>query len=97
MIRMKRVVVVCVLLSILSACKGSPENPPVEASPRPTLTPDREHQMAACTQAVATSGDDDPAPVPSTCVGLSDADYLDAYYEGLRQHNEAARDRLLGG
>lgn len=92
---MKRVVIACALLSILSACKGSPETPSVEASPRPTLTRDREHQMAACTQAVAASGDDDPAPVPLPCAGLSDADYLDAYYEGLRQHNEEGRERLL--
>ncbi|MET7763004.1 hypothetical protein ABZS86_03405 [Streptomyces sp. NPDC005355] len=36
-------------------------------------------------------------PVPKPCVPLSDADYLDAYLEGLHQATRAAQDQSQDG
>jgi hypothetical protein len=72
---------------------------PTTAAASPTPTVDEATARQACVDAVAgiaadASGEVPSEPVPDECSSLSQADYLDAYMDGIEQSNQAGRDAL---
>ncbi|MFD3512479.1 hypothetical protein [Streptomyces sp. NPDC058657] len=91
---------VALLLTALTACSGTTEP---KSTPTVTVTATPTHDKAAvikqCTDAVAEipggeGGEVPLEPTPGPCSPLTEAEYLDAYMEGISQGNKAATDAL---
>lgn len=77
---------------------GKPSEPTTAAASS-TPTVDEAAVRQACVDAVANieadaNGEVPSEPVPDECSSLSQADYLRAYMDGIRQSNQEGRDAL---
>jgi hypothetical protein len=61
------------------------------ATPAADSAADRQACVDASKAAVEADNDDTK---PAECEGLTESDYLDAYMDGLEQHNQEGRDAL---
>jgi len=95
-----------VLLALALATAGCSSNStddkpskPTTAAASSTPTIDQAAARQACVDAVAAIPADDNGevpsePIPDECASLSQADYLDAYMDGIEQSNQEGRDAL---
>lgn len=93
-----------VVLAITSCSSGSddkpaPTTPAATASTTTAPALSRAEITQACTDAVAevpagADGSVPSEPRPDACTGLPEDEYLDAYFDGIQQSNQAGRDKL---
>lgn len=97
------VATIALLAAALTACSdnGSPDSDKPTASAAPSKSKaDPAQARQDCADAVKEAIDADPSnddlERPADCASLSDSEYLDAYMDGLQEHNKAGRDALGG-
>lgn len=94
-----------VTLTALTGCSGGDGKEPAETTVTVTKTPEltAEEKRAECVDGWADTISSRPAdwdpdvdddPEPTECAGLPEDDWLDMYYDGLAQSNEAGREEL---
>ncbi|NUL09081.1 hypothetical protein [Streptomyces lunaelactis] len=94
------------LLLALTGCSSSADAEPAKTVTATTTAPpelSKAESRQQCVDAVAdvatdsegTSADGVPfEPTPAPCTQLSEHDYLDAYMDGIMQHNKANLDKF---
>ncbi|MFF5784200.1 hypothetical protein ACFY8P_04425 [Streptomyces sp. NPDC012693] len=102
--RLTTAAVVALFLALVgcsSQQSSSPSPAPTTTTAAPTLSAAEQRQ--ACVDAwAATLGarpadfnpETDTDPTPAACNGIPESDSLDAYMDGLMQHNRAGQDEL---
>lgn len=90
--------VTAALALTLVSCGSSddePAKPTGSATKTAAPSADTAADRQACVDAVKAAVDADTDDVkPAECESLTDSDYLDAYMEGLQQHNQEGRGAL---
>lgn len=92
------------LLITLTGCSGSGDAEPTKTVTATTATSpklSKAEMTLQCVDAVdvvadlpSTDGEVQFEPTPAPCASLSDSEYLDAYMDGIAQHNKAGQDDL---